>query len=250
MPGILGGVAKDAGIKDHKHIGTSSIGGSRTLQHWDQPDDKNKTKAALKEGTVDVLTLSPIFHPDEGIDNFVELGLKHNAHLRVTVQAFWLPYDVYDRNYQKKKPEKVDRNARTLEEMKRIHADYFTSVDDQVKAINKKHGKPVCFVVPVGQAAILLRSKIIDGKAPGLKNQEELFTDAIGHATEPLRVLTAYCHYAVIYKRSPVGLPVPAALKNAKKPDWDEKLNTLLQELAWEAVVSHPLSGVKRDARP
>jgi len=246
MPGILGGIAKDAGVKDHKQIGVSSIGGSRTIQHWDQPDDRNRTKAALKEGNVDVLTLSPIFHPDEGIDNFVKLGLEHNPNIRVAVQAFWLPYDVYDRDYQKKRPAPVDRNSRTLDEMKKVHAPYFESVDDQVKEINKRHGKTVAYVVPVGQAAILLRGKIIDGKAPGLKKQEELFTDAIGHVTEPLRVLTAYCHYAVIYKRSPAGLPVPAGLKNAKNPDWDEKLNTLLQELAWEAVTSHPLSGVKK----
>ena len=96
MPAILTDIAKGAGIKDHKHLGTSSIGGSRTIQHWDQPDDKNKTKTALKEGNVDVLTLSPIYHPDEGIDNFVKLGLEHNPKLRVTVQASWLPYDVYD----------------------------------------------------------------------------------------------------------------------------------------------------------
>ena len=249
MPGILADIAKGAGIKDHKQVGVSSIGGSRTIQHWDQPDDKNKTKAALKEGNVDVLTLSPIFHPDEGIDNFVKLGLEHNPNLRVTVQAFWLPYDVYDRDYQKKRPAPVDRNGRTLDEMKKIHADYFKTVDEQVEAINKTHKKQVAFVVPVGQAAILLRGKIIDGEAPGLKKQEELFTDAIGHATEPLRVLTAYCHYAVLYKRSPVGLPVPAGLKNAKNPDWDAKLNKLLQELAWGAVAAHPLSGVKAETK-
>ena len=246
MPPILTDVAKGAGIKDHKHLGTSSIGGSRTIQHWDQPDDKNRTKAALKEGTVDVLTLAPIYHPDAGIDNFVKLGLEHNSNLRVAVQTLWLPYDVYDRDYQKKKPAAVDRNSRTLDEMKKVHADYFKTVDEQVEAINKEHKKRVVFVVPVGQAAILLRGKIIDGTAPGLKKQEELFTDPIGHATEPLRVLNAYCHYAVIYQRSPVGLPVPAGLKSAKNPGWDERLNALLQELAWEAVTAHPLSGVKK----
>lgn len=250
VPGILADMAKGAGIKDHKQLGVSSIGGSRTIQHWDQPDDKNKTKAALKEGNVDVLTLAPIFHPDEGVSNFTKLALEHNPNVRVTVQAFWLPYDVYDRDYQKKRPQKVDRDARTPDEMKKVHAPYFASVDDQVKEINKRHGKPVAVVVPVGQAAILLRGKIIEGKAPGLKKQEELFVDAIGHATEPLRVLAAYCHYAVIYQRSPVGLPVPAALKNAKNPEWNEKLNALLQELAWEAVTAHPLSGVKTDAKP
>jgi len=136
----------------------------------------------------------------------------------------------------------VRLNQHLLRNESKVHAPYFECVDEQVKAINAKHKKTVAFVVPAGQAAILLRGKIIDGKAPGLTKQEELFTDPIGHATEPLRLLTAYCHFAVIYKRSPVGLPVPAALKKA---DGGEKLNVLLQELAWEAVTAHPLSGVK-----
>jgi hypothetical protein len=107
--------------------------------------------------------------------------------------------------------------------------------------LNKKFEKDVVFVVPIGQAVIALREKILDGKAPGLKKQSDLFTDDIGHARAHVMVLNAYCHYAVIYKRSPVGLPVPATAKT------DEKLNRLLQELAWEAVTKHPLSGVKKE---
>lgn len=249
MPAILADIAKSAGIKDHVQVGLSSIGGSRVIQHWNVADDKNKAKAALKEGKVDVFTMSPIYLPDEGIPNFTKLAIDNNPNVRVLIQEFWLPFDVYDPDYQKKKPEKVDRNARTPEEMRKVHAPYFKAMDDYVTELNKQHGKTAVFAVPVGQAVILLREKIIAGKAPGLKTQEELFTDPIGHVRAPVQALTAYCHYAVIYKRSPVGLPVPAVLKNAKNPDWDDKLNTLLQELAWQAVTSHPLSGVKAPAK-
>jgi hypothetical protein len=75
------------------------------------------------------------------------------------------------------------------------------------------------------------------------------FTDAIGHATAPLQALVAYCHFAATYHRTPVGLPVPGVLTQAKKPNWDEKLNRLLQELAWDAVTQHPLSGIKAEAK-
>ena len=57
----------------------------------------------------------------------------------------------------------------------------------------------------------------------------------------PLAALVAYCHFGVIYQRSPVGLPLPAVLGKMGNAD----LNRLLQELAWDAVKSHPLSGVK-----
>ena len=96
-------------------------------------------------------------------------------------------------------------------------------------------------VAPVGQAVLALREKVIAGQAPGIKKQSELFTDPIGHVNHQIKVLETYCHYAVIYRRNPVGLPVPKIL--AAQPE-AEALNKLLQELAWNAVKSHPLSGV------
>ena len=236
MPGILKQLAAD--IPGHAQVDVQSIGGSRVIQHWELPDEKNKAKAGLRTGKVDVLTLSPIYLPDEGIARFVELALEHNPEVRVTVQEFWLPYDVYDPT--RKKVEVTDREL-SGEELRRRHAPYFESMDEHVRELNKKHGKAAVLVVPVGQAVIALREKIVAGRAPGLKTQGELFTDAIGHVRPPVQLLTAYCHYAVIYGRSPVGLPKPAALKDA--PD---ELPRLLQELAWEAVVAHPLSGVRR----
>jgi hypothetical protein len=77
-----------------------------------------------------------------------------------------------------------------------------------------------------------------------LHKQWDLFRDTWGHANAPLRVLSGYCHFAVIYRRSPAGLPVPTDLARANNPEWGEKLNRLLQELAWEAVIRHPMSGV------
>ena len=116
-----------------------------------------------------------------------------------------------------------------------------------LREINRKLGKEVLVTVPVGQAAVALREKIVAGQAPGLKAQWDIFRDNWGHPQAPLRVLDGYCHFAVIYRRSPVGLPVPNDLKPLANISDDERkaLNRLLQELAWEAVTHHPLSGVK-----
>ena len=243
VPGILKDIVQGAGIRDHVQVDVSSIGGSRVIQHWDLPDEKNKAKTALKTGKVDVFTLSPIYLPDEGIANFVQLALEHNPAIRLTVQEFWLPFDLYDPT--RKKADKPDRNAMTGEELRRRHEPYFKSMDDHVRELNAKHGKPVVQVVPVGQAVIALREKIIAGQAPGLATQEELFTDPIGHVRGPIQALTAYCHFAVLYRKSPAGLGVPAVLAK-DKPAEPEKLNRLLQELAWEAATSHPLTGVRK----
>jgi hypothetical protein len=115
--------------------------------------------------------------------------------------------------------------------------------------VNEAHAatakRPVVFLVPVGSAVLGLREKVVKGEVPGVAKQSELFRDEIGHGTPVIAVLTAYCHYAVIYQRSPVGLPTPAALKAANLGDGTDKVNRLLQELAWEAVLAEPASGVK-----
>ena len=102
--------------------------------------------------------------------------------------------------------------------------------------------KTAVFVVPVGQAVLALRDLIIQGKAPGIAKQSDLFTDPVGHPKNHIKALAAYCHFAVIYGQSPVGLPMPASV--ARLPQAEE-LNALLQNLAWEAVKQHPLSGVE-----
>jgi hypothetical protein len=146
MPAILAQIAKSAGIEDHKQVGLSSIGGSYVHQHWSAPEDKFKSKATLESGQLDVLTMAPLFLPDDGIDNFVKLASEKSPNIRILVQEFWLPFDVN-------------------------------------------------------------------------KNQ--------------------------IYGRSPIGLPVPAALKGATSEETATKLNQVLQEIAWKTVTEHPLSGVK-----
>ncbi len=247
MPGILAQIAKSAGIADHQQVGLSSIGGSYVMQHWDAPDDKFKSKATLESGKLDVLTIAPLFLPDEGIENFVRLASEKSPQIRVLVQEFWLPFDAYV-NFRKEKPTPPNREVFDLKKLQGEHDKYFHDIDEQVKMLNEKYnGMPAVFVAPVGQAALALREKIAAGEAPGLTKQTDLFTDPIGHAKPPLAVLVAYCYYAQIYDRSPVGLPVPPALKGAVSEEEIPKLNRLLQQIAWETVTEHPLSGVKAD---
>ena len=42
---------------------------------------------------------------------------------------------------------------------------------------------------------------------------------------------------------------LPAILKKANNPKWDDNFNKALQELAWKTVVNYPLSGVKASAK-
>ncbi len=205
----------------------------------------NAARETLKTGKVDVFTTAPIFLPDNGIENFVKLAIEHNPKVRIFVQENWLPWDHYDPAFKAPK-EKVDHNAQTAQSLRQSHGIYFKVINEHVAELNKKYNSTAVRVAPVGQAVVTLREKIIAGEVPGLKEQNDLFSDAIGHARPPLQVLVAYCYFGLIYEKNPVGLPVPAILAKAKE---SEKLNRLLQEIAWEAVTSHPQSGVQPSKR-
>jgi hypothetical protein len=244
---LLPPMAQSAGIP-YVEAGQQMLGGSRVIQHWNLPDEKNLAKAALREGKVDVLTLSPhMLLPDEGIDNFTKLGLEQNPKLRVLVQASWPARDgVLGSEFHNEM-----RNAATVESLRQLRASHYTrwvkDLEAQVAALNASVGRQAVFIVPVSDAVFALRERIAQGTAPGLSKQTDLFRDDLGHPTAPLAELVTYCHFAAIFRRSPVGLPVPAQLKENPQA---EDLNRLLEQLAWEAVTAYPLSGVGKDGAP
>lgn len=243
---LLPGMAQAANFP-YAAAGQQMLGGSRVIQHWNLPDEKNVAKAALRDGKVDVLTLSPHrLLPDEGIDNFTRLGLEKNAKLRVLVQASWPGFDGVWTGFKNEQ-----RNAATLAslgEMRRTFRErWLTALEAQVGALNKSLGHDTVRIVPVCDAVFALREHIAKGTAPGLTKQTDLFRDDIGHAQAPLAGLVGYCHFAAITGRTPVGLPVPAELQNAPHA---AELNTLLQQIAWDAVTAYPLSGVKAEPAP
>lgn len=239
---MLPKMTEEAGI-GYQDAGRQMIGGSRTLQHWEVPDDQNLAKRVLREGSVDVLTVSPhMLLPDEGIDNFTKLGLEKNPKLRVLVQASWPARD----GHMTGEFHNHMRNDATVESLRKLHdlqrEQWNTKLEAQVTALNTAAGKDAVCIVPVGDAVLALRERVIEGKAPGITKQADLFKDDLGHPMPALSVLVTYCHFAAIHQRSPVGLPVPAALKDAPQA---AELNALLQQIAWEAVTRYPMSGVK-----
>ncbi|MBK8036010.1 MAG: hypothetical protein IPK22_02575 [Verrucomicrobiaceae bacterium] len=240
-------IAASAGLK-HELAGLSSIGGSTVIKHWAVPEEKSAVKQVLKAGKADVLTLSPIWLPDEAIEQFVKLGIEHNPALRITVQEYWMPNDEYEPVYPLQTKKKVDHNATDLAKLRDATMRYAKDIEEHVKGINQRLGKGAVFIVPVGMAAVTLREKIVNGEAPGLKQQSELFRDNWGHALVPLQLLSSYCHFAVIYRKSPVGLPLPLDFRTLKDMSDDDKtkLNILLQQIAWDTVSAHPMSGIMK----
>jgi len=115
----------------------------------------------------------------------------------------------------------------------------------KAEAINRKYGKGknIMTLVPAAQALVALRTRIAEKRLPGLNSQGELFVDAV-HPSPPLEALNIYLHYAVLYGKSPVGLPMAAPMKAAKLEAWDDALSRALQEIAWQTATHIPYSGI------
>ena len=238
------------GIKDHTVVGTQRLGFSRTQQHWDQPDGRNQAKIALQEGKVDDFIMSPMDMPDKGVENFVMLGVQNNPSMRFFVQNNWAGFNNDGQKARQSmqlmasgKLKKWDES--TEEDLKSLNTECEKAFEAQVKEINEKLGREAVFIIPTSQANTALRTAIIRGEFPGLEKQSQLFLDQIGHPTPPLVALNTYLHFATIYGRSPVGLPIPSILKRANNPNYDEGFNKRLQELAWKTVTEYAPSGVK-----
>ena len=235
----LSPMVKAAGITGHQLVGAQVLGSSRVQQHWELPDEKNPAKAALREGKVDVLTMSPNWIvPDEGIEKFVELGLKTNPKLRVLVQESWIPWDGW--LPEEKVADNTARDARPLDSVRTATQRFKDGLEPQLVALNAKLGRDAIQVVPADDAVMKLRELVAAGRVPGITKQSDLFKDTIGHGRAAIEALVTYCNFACLYRLNPIGLKDAAPELDKISPD----LQALLQRLAWEAVTAHPLSGV------
>jgi hypothetical protein len=244
----LASLAESAGIRGHELVGRQMIGASRVLEHWDLPDGQNDAKAALVAGRVDVLTMSHNWSiPDEGIALFAALGIEYNPELRILLQISWHAFDHWEPvddpslwNVALKITDNSERDSRLLDNLRASNVAVRKIVVQQITGINKAHRREVIRVVPVADAVLRLRERVMTGKVPGIGRPSELFSDAIGHGTAPVLALVTYCNFSCIYGCSPVGLDDGNRELDLLAPE----LRSTLQRIAWNSVISEPLSGV------
>lgn len=255
-PGPLAALAAERGKTGHETLAVQMIGGSTPMQHWNQgdgDDSKNIAKAALRKGGVDVFTMSPNARmPEEGIDLFGNLVIETNPNARILVQNSWSAWDgngltpsvggtgrpnFSNEDHNKADLATVDSWLASLE----AKGGYMERMRTQLEGINKRAGKRMAYVVPSSVTAYTLRKEIIKGNVPGIQSQSEIFRDGMGHPTTPLINAVTYTWYAVMYRESPIGLK---ALIDPKDPTSAAR-ELLLQQIAWNAAISEPMSGVK-----
>jgi hypothetical protein len=117
-----------------------------------------------------------------------------------------------------------------------------------------KPDAPTIYVIPGGQVMAAATRAIEAGEIPGLTRRSELFARLPDGSPDPIHLndignyLVALTHYAVLYHRSPEGLPhqlfrADGSPALASTP----KAALALQQLVWRVVTRYPATGVAQE---
>lgn len=255
-PGPLDLLAQEALLGErHRSAGIQMIGGSTPMQHWNQGDGndtENVAKVALRNGGIDVMTISPnAVIPEEGIDLFAELLMETNPTARLLVQHSWSPWDgngstpgvggTGDADFDLEDHDRADME--TIQGwIDEAHAPggYLERLRRQLGSINQSSGHDMAFVVPVADAVYRLRLEVLKGNVPGIQRQSELFVDGMGHPAQPIMNLATYVWFTVMYRQPPWGL---TALMDPRDPTSAAR-EEFLQEIAWGIATAEPMAGL------
>jgi hypothetical protein len=218
---------KAAGIEGHKEV------------RFPKPNDFSP----IESGEVDVYAHGVHWWMEapwgkDGVNaaNLVETGLKANPNFRAYYHAAWLVHD--GRGDAIKTTADYDHSK--LADVQTALDKTRKGVETVVDKLNKKFGKRVVFLIPVGDATVKLRAMVLEGKYPGVKKQSELWNDAMPHAGPHVMALSGYCHFAAIYRTSPVGLKI------LRFKELTDEQHAILQKIAWDVVSKYPFAGVSK----
>ncbi|MCE9531689.1 MAG: hypothetical protein K8T89_11290 [Planctomycetes bacterium] len=220
VPWGVADLVKAADIQGHKEVKAA------------KPNDFSLIEA----GGVDVYANGVHWwtEPIRDAEKMLESGLKANPNFRVYYHAAWLVGD----GRAKEIKTKADYDDSKLADLQTALEKTRKSVETQVDELNKKYGKPVVFLVPIGDATVKLRALVLEGKYPGVTKQSDLWNDAMPHAGVHVMALSGYCHFAAIYRASPVGLTI------SRYKELTDEQHAILQRIAWEMVSKYPYAGV------
>lgn len=238
------------------HAYASQLGWGTTLkQHWEDGAkvpgyelhaagiESMPAREALSSGRFDVLVLTEMVEIRDAIRwydsprwlaDWVRLARGANPHIRVYLYETW---------------HQLDDPAGWLE---RIEDDLPEQWLGRVLApAEARKGTGPIYLIPGGQAMAAVARAAEAGRLPGVTSREDLFDRDEKGDLDPIHMgdlgayVVALTHYAVIYQRSPVGLP--HRLKRGDGTDaasFGDAAAAEVQAIIREVVAGMPFSGV------
>lgn len=242
---------------DPKTASINSLkGGNHVWQQTDKPGFLPWTKA-LPEHHWDIVTLqvwqdddkATLKRDTEAVNGIIAATRQRadNATTRFFIYAPWTvsKFNELD-SFTKAYTAPTAKDPDTLGVATR---DYFRHVVDSVRKTN-----PDVALIPAGEVFVALDSKMRAGKFEHFTSVQQLHRDVI-HLNSIGKNVAAWTAYAVIFKKSPVGLPndihadkeYPPFKNVTEVSPADLKL---IQETIWELVTSPDLRGYTHVPEP
>jgi hypothetical protein len=250
MPAMLAQLAGD-GHMHHSQLGW----GTSMRDHWEPDVPVNGFEAendhdrfrpareAVGAGTYDALVLTEMVEIADAIryhdsadylGRWAELAHAANPQTRIYLYETW-----HHTNDPKGWLARIDQDLRSAWQGQILHP-ALAQADAPI------------YLIPAGQVmAAFVRAVDARGGVDGISSLQDLFDRAGDGSPDTIHFndlgayLVALTHYAVLYHRSPVGLPhalnradgTPATAPSAEAA-------RLMQETVWEVVTRHPETGV------
>lgn len=211
--------------------------GANLAWQWGHPEraqgDNPRTNLGAQPYDVLVLTeaipiVNQLRYADsvENALNFMELAHAQNPNVQVYLYETW----------------EHRENNRWRSEIPAMRAHY----DQILDGVNARFAGRDMLIIPGGQAMGALVDRIRAGGVPGIQNEGALFSDNI-HLTSLGWYFISCVHYATIYQRTPVGVPVDL-LNRFEQPfeGPSARAAAIMQQIAWDVVSGDPRSGISR----
>lgn len=205
-------------------------------------------KDALASGDFDAFVLTEMVEIEAAIDYFdspvylekwVKAARDGNAETRVFLYETW--HDLTD-------------PQGWLERLDKDPERYWEGVLLATAMAGQPDADPI-YVIPAGRVMAELVRRIEGGAdVDGVTSREDFFAKTEDGDLDPIHVndlgayLVALTHYAVLYQRTPVGLPAQldradGTPANAPGP----ALSGLMQETVWDVVSTLPVTGIRKN---
>ena len=244
-------IAKASGLKQPPlltHTGGGMTGSAR--YKWEQEngifqfDGKPTPKllASIANSSWDAMMWGPYFNDRPAYYScWIDFCLKYNPDMKFYLSDAWPQLGQLDEI-----PTSEDRL--TPEVIMRLGREKFDIYSRIVNELNEQYEGRV-FVMPTCEAMVLCVKYLTQGKLPGIDgihkavgNQERsLWRDRLGHLGPGLGNLEGYVFYATIYGRTPEHIKGDVFGESGFP---SRELDQRFREIAWQAVLRNPLSGV------
>ncbi|MBD55253.1 MAG: hypothetical protein CMM05_09305 [Rhodopirellula sp.] len=236
------------------HVGGGVKGSAR--YKWEQEngifefDGKPLPKllAAISNSEWEAMIWGPYTDRPEFYSCWIDFCTKYNPDMKFFLSDAWpAPGQVQKVFNLKANPESEAFFTEAVYDQ--LSANANTSFASLVKTLRDSTDE--VYILPTHAAMTEAAKRLIRGELPGVEGlykviggkERSIWADKIGHISPGFDRLEGYVFYATLYGKSPELISEP--IKFNTNPSFvSPALDKIFREIAWKAVVEHPLSGV------